>query len=174
MAATTSATPAGVVTWPIAKPGAAAAASGTAIGQAIGIAIGLFMGLFMGLAAATGARAAEPVVLIGHPALPPLDAGMVQRLYTGRAVSVQGMPVTVFNAEPGSGLRQRFLSLFLQQDDAQYRAYWTVRRHIGQGVPPRELPSSAELIALVQTTPGAVGYINAQDVRPGMNVLARP
>jgi ABC-type phosphate transport system substrate-binding protein len=120
-------------------------------------------------------QAAEPAVLvIGHAALPRLDSATVQRLYTGRAVEVAGIGVTVVNAPPGSPLRQRFLTLFLQQDDDQYRAYWTVRRHVGKGAPPRELATSAEVITFVQSTPGAVGYIDAADLRPGLNVLARP
>jgi ABC-type phosphate transport system substrate-binding protein len=120
-------------------------------------------------------QAAEPAVLvIGHAALPKLDTATVQRLYTGRAVEVAGVGITVVNAVPGSALRQRFLTLYLQQDDDQYRAYWTVRRHVGKGVPPREMGSNAEVINFVQNTPGAVGYIDAADLRPGLNVLVRP
>lgn len=121
------------------------------------------------------ARANDAAVLvIGHAGMPRLDAATLQRLYTGRAVEVAGIPVTVVNAPAGSALRQRFLAQVLQQDDDQYRAYWTVRRHVGKGVPPRELASAAEVIAFVQATPGAVGYIDAADLRPGLNVVARP
>ena len=128
-----------------------------------------------GLASLPPARAADPAVLvIGHAGLPRLDTAILLRLYTGRAVEVNGSPVTVVNAPAGSALRQRFLAQVLQQDDDQYRAYWTVRRHVGKGVPPRELASAAELIAFVQATPGAVGYIDAADLRPGVHVVARP
>lgn len=132
----------------------------------------LLIGLFL---VAAPALAAEPAVLvIGHAALPRLDTTTVARLYTGRAIEVGGTAVTVINAVPGSALRQRFLAAVLQQDEDKYGAYWTVRRHVGKGVPPRELGSSAELIQFVQSTPGAVGYIDAAELRPGMNVLARP
>ena len=121
------------------------------------------------------AWAADPSVLvIGHAALPRLDTMTVARLYTGRAIDVGGTAVTVVNALPRSSLRLRFLAAVLQQDEDNYGAYWTVRRHVGKGVPPRELGNSAEVIQFVQNTPGAVGYIDATDLRPGINVLARP
>ena len=53
------------------------------------------------------------------------------------------------------------------------RAYWTVRRYIGKGAPPREITKSADLIRFVTTTPGAIGYVDAADVQPGLNVLLR-
>lgn len=121
------------------------------------------------------ARAGEPVpVLIGSPGLPRIDAATAARLYTGRTIAVAGQPVTVVHAPVGAPLRQRFLALVLQQDDEQYRAYWTVRRHVGKGAPPRELASSADVIQFVGSTPGAIGYIDATELRGGMNVLLRP
>ncbi len=114
------------------------------------------------------------VLVIAHPSVPALEAATVNRLYTGRAIEVAGNPVTVVNAAAGSALRQRFLIRYLQQDEEKYRAYWTVRRHVGKGVPPRELKTSAEVIDYVQNTPGAVGYIDAADLKPGLKVVLRP
>lgn len=114
------------------------------------------------------------VLVIANASVPSLDAATVYRLYTGRAIEVGGNPVTVVNAEPGSALRERFLNRYLQQDDEKYRAYWTVRRHIGKGVPPKEIKSAAELIDYVQRTPGAIGYIEASELRPGVKVVLKP
>lgn len=122
----------------------------------------------------TSAVAADAVLVIGHAALPKLDEGQLQRLYTGRAIEVGGIPVVAVNAPDGSALRQRFLATYLQQDDERYRAYWTVRKHVGKGAPPPQLATAAEVISLVQRQPGAIGYIDASDLRPGLNVLARP
>ncbi|OGB04887.1 MAG: hypothetical protein A3E25_13735 [Burkholderiales bacterium RIFCSPHIGHO2_12_FULL_69_20] len=126
---------------------------------------------------ATAVQAAEPVpvpVLIAHPGVPKVDAATVARLYTGRAIELAGQPVIVANAAPGSALRQRFLAVYLRQDEDKYRAYWTVRRHIGKGVPPPDLPTAAATIAWVLATPGAIGCIDATDLRSGLNVVARP
>lgn len=125
------------------------------------------------LLAAAPALAAGTAVIIGHPGLPTVATTTLQRLYTGRAIEIAGQPVTVVNAPPGSALRNRFLAAFVKMDEERYRAYWTVRRHVGKGVPPREIGGDAETIEFVMSTPGAVGYIDAAALRPGLNVIAR-
>jgi ABC-type phosphate transport system substrate-binding protein len=128
------------------------------------------------LAAAAGpaVSAGHDIVVVGHPSVPKLDLSSLQRLYTGRVVEVDGRNITVVNGLPGSTARQRFLEQVLQQDDDKYRAYWTVRRHVGKGAPPRELRDAAEVLAYVQATPGAVGYVMANELRPGALVVVWP
>ena len=121
-----------------------------------------------------GARAGDDFVVIAHPGVPRVDAATLQRLYMGRAIEVAGSPVAVVNAAPGTGARERFLGQVLNLDNERYVAYWTVRRHVGKGVPPREFRSSAEIVEYVQATPGALGYIPPGDLRPGLNVVFRP
>lgn len=113
------------------------------------------------------------VVVIGHSSVPRVDAATVARLYTGRAVEAGNVVVQVLNLPAGHALRQRFLSAFVLMDEERYRAYWTVRRHIGKGVPPREVDHPSALIDLVASTPGMVGYCDAAVIKPGMNVICR-
>lgn len=116
---------------------------------------------------------AQGIAVIGHASVPKttVDEAMVKRLYTGKAIEIGGVPVTVVGLSAGNALRTRFLAAYLEQDEEKYLAYWTVRRFIGKGVPPREMPSSNEVIDYVQTTPGAIGYINVSELKPGINVL---
>lgn len=118
-------------------------------------------------------RAQEGVVVIGHAGLGQIDTPTLQRVFTGRVVELGGVSVNPVNAVAGSALRTRFLRAYLNQDDEKYVAYWTVRRYIGKGVPPRELPGAAEVIRYVQATPGAIGYIDEAQLTPGLNVLLR-
>jgi ABC-type phosphate transport system substrate-binding protein len=139
----------------------------------------LFIGLALLLVAALGGASAwaqerEAVVLIGHAAIPPIDAPTAQKLYTGRAVEIGNQAVTVFNATAGSKARERFMAAVMAMDDGRYVAYWTVRKHVGKGTPPREFKSAAELIDHVQANPGSVGYLLASELRPGLNVILRP
>lgn len=53
-----------------------------------------------------------------------------QRIYGGRMVELDGQP-----------LRRRFAAAVLQQCDADFIAYWTVRRYIGKGAPARTASS---------------------------------
>ena len=118
-------------------------------------------------------RAAGGVVVIGDARLTRLDATTLEKVYTGRVIEVDGIPVTAVNANSGSAVRNRFLQAYLNQDEEKYTAYWTVRRYIGKGASPRELRTSAEVIDFVKSTPGAIGYIDEADVPPGVNVLLR-
>lgn len=127
------------------------------------------------LAAGAGAQQdSDAIVLIGHSSLPRLDGPTVQRLYTGRVVEINGESIVVVNAPPGSKARERFLTVVMKMDEESYTGYWTVRKHVGKGSPPRELRTAPEMMSFVQATPGAVGYVAASELRPGLNVVHRP
>lgn len=119
------------------------------------------------------AWAGERVVLIGHASMRKLDLVTVQRIYTGKVVEIDGNPVIPVNAPPNQVSRQHFLNDYLQQDEEKFVAYWTVRRYVGKGTPPREISDTAALIAYIQKTPGAIGYVDDSEVTPTMNVLLR-
>ena len=125
------------------------------------------------VAAFACAPAGAGTVVIGHPSLAKIDAQTVQKIFTGKVVEVGGVFVTAVNHTAGSAVRNRFLLAYIDKDDEAYTAYWTVRRYIGKGTPPREMASSAEVIQYVQSTPGAIGYIEDTDLKPSMNVLLR-
>ncbi len=127
----------------------------------------------LGLGSPVLRAADEGLAVIAHPGVKGLDLEALKRLYTGRMVELDGLPLRPLNLSAGAALRQRFLRVVLQQDDEDYIAYWTVRRHIGKGVPPRELRSSAEVLDLVARTPGAVGYVETAELKPGVSVLLR-
>ncbi len=117
------------------------------------------------------ARAA--VVVVAHPGLRKLDVTTVERIYTGRVVELDGQAVAPVNLPPQNPLRQRFLKDFMQRDEPSYLAYWTVRRYVGKGVPPKELGSVSEVLMHVLHNPGAIGYMDETDVPPGVNIVAR-
>ena len=130
--------------------------------------------LALALATALGDLcAADGVVVIGHPALRQLDLETVVKIYTGKMIQVGNIYVVAVNADVGSNVRERFLQAFLKQDEGKYTGYWRVRRSIGQGKPPRELPRSIDVINFVNSTPGAIGYISEADIQPGLNVLLK-
>lgn len=132
--------------------------------------------LALWLAGALGAvapgLAQAGVVVVAHAGVRKLDATQVQRIFTGRVVQLGDQVFSPVNYPPGNPLRQRFLNDYLQQDEDSYTAYWTVRRYVGKGVPPRELATTGEVILFVLNTPGAIGYMEETDVPPGMNIVA--
>jgi ABC-type phosphate transport system substrate-binding protein len=113
------------------------------------------------------------VVVVANANVRKLDLATVQRIYTGKVVEVNGVSVAPVNLQQGQGLRQRFLAEYMQQSDDTSLAYWTVRRYVGKGAPPREFASVAEVIAYVLSTPGAIAYLEETDVPASMNTVLK-
>jgi hypothetical protein len=113
------------------------------------------------------------VVVIGNTNVKKVDAAAVLRLYTGRSSEIDGIPVSAVNAPVGSSIRKRFLASCLKQDEDRYTAHWTVRKYVGKGTSPQELPRSAEVLNYVASTPGAIGYLEESEIVPGVNILMR-
>lgn len=132
----------------------------------------LFTRLLLASALLQALPVVADVVVVGNANLPKLDAETLNKIYTGRVIQVGGVSVVPVNLKAGNKLRGQFLSELLNSDDERYIAYWTVRRYIGKGVPPREMDSS-EILGFIQSTPGALGYVDGADVKPGMNVLLK-
>lgn len=124
------------------------------------------------LAVALPSRADDGVVVIANTPLK-LDAEGVRRVFTGRLIELDGLPLRPVNLAPGEPVRRRFLASVVQQSEEDYLAYWTVRRYIGKGVPPRDLATQAEVIDHVLRTPGGIGYIDAAALRPGLHIVLR-
>lgn len=116
---------------------------------------------------------ADPIV-IGHAELKPLDRVSLQRIYTGKMVELNGLRVTPVDLRAGNALRRRFLELYLDQDEERYIGYWTVRRYVGKGTPPREFDDTEAVIQYVTQTRGAIGYVDETDLKRGLNVLSTP
>ncbi len=125
------------------------------------------------VAGAVGGVTAEEVLVIGHPALPKTDKATLQRIYTGRAVSLGQHAVAPVNLPPGSAARDEFLRGYLEQTEEQYTGYWLVRRYVGKGAPPAELGSVEEVLKYIQGVPGAVGYVPVSQLPRGANVIYR-
>ena len=123
----------------------------------------------VGLALADGGG----VVVIGHPSMPKTDQQTLQRLYTGRVVSISQQSALPLNLPPGDPIRKQFIEAVLGQTEEQYVGYWLVRRYVGKGAPPQELGSLEDMLNIIATTPGAVGYVPVAKVPQGANVIFR-
>lgn len=114
------------------------------------------------------------VMVVANVDTPPLDEDTLQKIYLGKVVEVNGRPVIPVNLSKGSVVRKAFMEQILTQDDDKFIAYWTVRRYIGKGTPPREFDTIEQQLAFVRSTPGAVGYVDqSADVKQGLRTLFR-
>lgn len=117
--------------------------------------------------------AGDDIVVIAYPTLPKTDRLTLQRLYTGRIVSISQQLVLPINLPAGTAARDEFLQWVMEQNEEEYTGYWLVRRYVGKGSPPKELGNIDEVIKYIAVTPGAVGYVPLSKVPPGANVIFR-
>ena len=131
------------------------------------------------LVCASLARAGTPdaptsLLVVANANTPPIDEAMLQRVYLGKVVEIESRPIIPVNLPKGNSLRKAFMERVLAHPDDKFIAYWTVRRYIGQGMPPREFATIEEQVEFLRTTPGAVGYVHdAAELKPGLKVLLK-
>ena len=113
-------------------------------------------------------------VVVANPDTPALNEATLQKVYLGKVVEVSGRPVVPVNLAKGNVVRKEFIEKVVGMDDDKYIAYWTVRRYIGKGSPPREFAVTQEQREFLRTTPGSVGYQEeSPDTKQGVKVILR-
>lgn len=106
--------------------------------------------------------ASEPLVVIVHP-----DSGITQMSREEVAMIFMGsqkrlssglvaIPVEPMVPEESRAL---FYHLLVNLPLAQVRSYWAKLYFSGQAQPPRQAQSSEEVVEIVATTKGAVGFV---------------
>lgn len=129
----------------------------------------------LGLLLITGVVcASDDLVVIASGGVPKVDLPTLQRLYTGRVMSIGQQAAIPLNLPAGDPLRRRFLEGVIGQTEEQYTGYWLVRRYVGKGVPPQEYATVDEVLRQLAVTPGAVAYVPLVKLPPGANVIYRP
>ena len=135
--------------------------------------LGLVLALW-GVGLAPAAAPPASLLVVAHADTPALTEDTLQKIYLGKVVEVDGRAVIPVNLAKGSILRKEFMERILAQDDDKFIAYWTVRRYIGKGSPPREFASIEQQLEFIRSTPGAVGYVNANvEVTAGLKTIMK-
>jgi len=113
-------------------------------------------------------------MVVAHLDTPVFNEDTLQKIYLGKVVEVNGRPVIPVNLAIGTTLRKSFMEQVLTQDDDKFIAYWTVRRYIGKGTPPREFSTIEQQLEFLRNTPGAVGYVDDKaNIRQGLRTLLK-
>lgn len=66
----------------------------------------------------------------------------------------------------GSDVRETFTKAVHGKAVSAVKAYWQQQIFSGNGTPPAELSSDAEVIATVARTPGSIGYVSSEAALP--------
>ena len=82
-----------------------------------------------------------------------------------------GTPVVPVDQSDRSAVRDEFSKTIHGKPTAAVKSYWQQQIFSGRDVPPVEKTSDAEVLALVRSNPGAIGYVDAAADTGGVRVL---
>lgn len=126
------------------------------------------------LLACTSAAQAE-VVLVTSARSGPIELSREQaeKLYLGRSTTLgDGTPVNLVDLPNGS-TRDEFYVKLTGKNPTQIQAYWSRIVFTGRASPPKEAGSIAEARQWLIDTPNIIGYLERNDVSPGLRILLR-
>jgi ABC-type phosphate transport system substrate-binding protein len=121
--------------------------------------------LLAGLAFAAATAQAEVVVIVSAKSTATtMKADEIANIYLGKSNAMK----PVDNATP---VRAQFYSRVAGRDEGQVKAIWSKLVFTGKAMPPKELPSSAEVVKAVAADPNAIGYIDATAIDGSVKVV---
>jgi hypothetical protein len=124
---------------------------------------------------AAGTPAAADVAIVVNSANPVsnLTLSELRKIYFGDRQYWKGnLPVLVLMRSHGAHEREVVLRVVFEMTEETYTKYWVakvMRAEVSD--PPASLYSFGMLQEGVRGNPGAIGYVNANDLRPGVKVL---
>lgn len=126
------------------------------------------------LLAAAGTAAAAEIVVVAHPDLPvdALSAGQLRNVFVGELTFVGRVKVLPVGYEDSSTMSDGFLRAVVGMDSRRYRVYWIKEVFHSGRVPPRMVQGVDEMLRIVATEPGAIGYVPAERLE-GVSTLKR-
>lgn len=130
------------------------------------------IGLF--LVVATVAAQAELAVIV-HPSNgTSLSKDDITRIFLGKNRSFPGggeaVPISFAFASKES---EEFSSSVLGKTPKQLKAYWAKMIFTGQGTPPKEMDTAAQILDLVSKNPSLIGFVPAGSESGGVKVVGK-
>ena len=130
------------------------------------------MGLVLVVLLTAFTAQADVVVIVNANNGASMDAKSIKRIFLGKEKKFSdGSESIPINQDASRGPRQQFDSNVLGRSSSQISAYWSKQVFTGKGVPPKEVPSDAEVIEIVAKNPSAIGYIDSASVTDAVKVV---
>jgi hypothetical protein len=124
--------------------------------------------------AAQTARGTDIAVIV-HPDTPVSDLSLseVRKVLLGeRQYWNSKLPVVLLIRAPVARERDVVLRVIYQMTEAQFKQYWVAKIFRAEIVSPPKIVYSNDLqYDLVTAMPGAIAFVDARNVRPGLKVL---
>ncbi|OFW25357.1 MAG: hypothetical protein A3H97_06470 [Acidobacteria bacterium RIFCSPLOWO2_02_FULL_65_29] len=139
--------------------------------------LGLTALIALGLAADHVSAQSSPgdLAIVAHPDTPVTElttAELRQVLKGERQYWTPNLPVVLFVRAPTSAERSAVLDGIFQMSEPQFKQYWIAKTFRAESASaPKNLRSNELAQQFVSSTAGAIGFMAANDVKPGLKVL---
>ena len=117
---------------------------------------------------------AEVAIVVNKANNATINDGDISRLFLGKLKQYNsGTKVEPINQKIGSDVRKEFESKVLKKSASQIKAYWSKRVFSGKGKPPKEVATDKDVLAIISTNTGAIGYVDASSVDDSVKVIKK-
>jgi ABC-type phosphate transport system substrate-binding protein len=125
------------------------------------------------LAAQTSRGSDVAIVVHADTPVTNLSLAEVRKIFRGeRQYWATGLPVVLLVRAPVARERDVVLKVIYQLTEAQFRQYWVAKIFRAESVSPPKLVYSNDITnQLVATLPGAISFVDAHQVGPGLKVV---
>jgi ABC-type phosphate transport system substrate-binding protein len=143
----------------------------------VGTILFLLASLVMVLQAPSTAQVSRgaDIAVVVHPDTPVTDLSLseVRKVFLGeRQYWNSKLPVVLMIRAPVARERDVVLKVIYQMSEAQFKQYWVAKIFRAESAsPPKIVYSNDMQYELVSAMPGAIAFIDARNVRPGLKVL---
>ena len=130
------------------------------------------LALLMAFASLDASAASFKVVVNNAVHVDSLSKKEISDLFMKRTAKwSNGTPVIAVDQSDRNGVRDEFSKAIHGKPTAAVKSYWQQQIFSGRDVPPVEKSSDSEVLALVRSNPGAVGYIDGAGDTTGVRVI---
>lgn len=133
--------------------------------------------LLIGFLVTGAARGEGGVVVIANASVPVsrVDASQATQIFLKQIQTwPDGSAIHPIDIKDGSPLRDEFYRRVANRSPGQLRAFWARQAFTGMGSPPRQAASPDDVHRIVQTTPGAIGYVSRRQADASVKVVLDP
>ena len=128
----------------------------------------VFIAAVLALGLSSLANAGVAVIVNPAVATSSLTVEQVSQLFMGRMKALpDGTVVAPVDLAEGMPVRLQFIERVLGKNEQQLRSYWSRMIFTGKGQPPRSVGSAADVVKMVSSSPGFIGYVDTKDVVAG-------
>src|SRR5712672_3837139 len=120
-------------------------------------------------------RAGADIAVVVHPETPVTDLTLseVRQVLLGeRQYWNSKLPVVLLIRAPVARERDVVLRVIYQMSEAQFKQYWVAKIFRAEAAsPPKIVYSNDMQLELVSGIPGAIAFMDARNIRPGLKVI---